>query len=248
MRSRVTNIRALAFGLGLFASVAQGQAGDAPAKIEKGHGVPVTFYTPGDPGKPLVQAEERLVQEGDLVRSATIYKDDDGVEAQIEECVYDPKTLAISYYRFEDKKSGELSEVIVEGERARTKHRADATSSTSTDEIAWGPQSFAGKIMPELLRRNWAALMAGDEVRFDLYLPFRMSTIGFRLVRHDETLAGGAVSFRAEPSNWIIRQFAPTVYFTYDAPGVEAAKLVHFRGPASVAIDGKKHRTVEARF
>jgi len=209
--------------------------------------VPFSFYAPGDRTKVLVKGEERIEVQGSSVEKKTNYTDSEGKLAATEECRYDAATLALEHYHFEDLKTGELADIRVKNGKAKTQYRSPGDKKIDESEIDWTNSDVSGKALPEIILKNWASIAKGGQVDVDLYVPFRMSTIGFRAVRHGEALVKDTVTVRLEPTNWVIRQFAPTIYFSF-VEGEPLPKLVHYKGPSMVDIDGKKNMTVEIDF
>lgn len=199
---------------------------------------------------PLVKGVERLEQDGAMVVKHTEYKALEGDKvAQTEDSRYAADSLALDFYHFEDKQTGEMADVRVKDGKAQVQYRADKDADVKTGEIDWTARSLSGKAIPELIQRHWKELLAGDTVIFDLYVPFRLETYTFRARMDGEPAAkddGKPVTIRIEPKNWLVRQVAPSIDFVWKTE--PQPRLVRYRGPSMVDIAGEKNRKVEIRF
>lgn len=194
----------------------------------------------------LLQGAESVIEEGAFVTRHTEYKNRQGEVAQTEDFRYDSASLRMASYRFDDRETGEMAAVDVYDGKAKTQYRALREDTVQESTMPWDETTLSGKAIPMVLLQSFARLQAGKSVEFDLYVPFKMTTFGFRAVR-DSGPEAAPVKIRVEASNWLIRQFAPTIYFTFDT-SASPPKLVRYEGPAAVAIDGEKHRAVEIQF
>ena len=192
----------------------------------------------------LLHGEETVHRDGPDIVKHTVYlwKND---PAQQEETRYDAESLRLATYRFEDKLSGEMASVTVKDGKAEVEYREDKDSKTDTDDIEWGSLALCGKALPDLILKGWSKLQAGSALDFDLYVPFRMETIGFHAVRKEAS--AGATRILVEPRNWMIRQFAPAIEFEFATTGA-VPRLTSYLGPSMVRIGGESNRKVEILF
>lgn len=192
-------------------------------------------------------AEHVRSQNGAIVRH-TEYKAGNELVAT-EDTTIDKRRLVVHQYRFQDLKTGEEATLVVDGAKANATYRKAKARGVDKEVIDWTKSSLHGKLLPDLLLGNWDELQRGGAIEFDLYVPFRMDTIRFRATRNDKPMVVSRkklTSFRVEPTNFLIRQLAPTIFFTFEDAAGHA--LVHYRGPSLVDIAGEKNRTVDIFF
>jgi len=207
-----------------------------------------------DPGTltPLVRGEERTLAGGSTVVKKTSYRTATGLTPlQTEECRYNGRTLVVATYHYEDAGSGEMVDLKVASAKAQVTYRASHEDHARRATIDWTPTSHTGKELPDLILHNWERIGRGDNVYFELYVPFRLETIGFRAIRAEASIrepqATKPVTIRIEPRNWFIRQVAPSIAFTFDA-AIMPPHLVRYDGPSPVDIHGERNRKVVIRF
>jgi hypothetical protein len=192
-------------------------------------------------------AEHVRSQNGAIIRH-TEYKAGNELVAT-EDATIDKGRLVVHQYRFQDLKTGEEATLAVKAGKANATYRKAKGRGVDEEVLDWTKSSLHGKLLPDLLLGNWDKLQRGEAIEFDLYVPFRMDTIRFRATKNDKPMVISQrklTSFRVEPTNFVIRQLAPTIFFTFeDTPG---RRLVHYRGPSLVDIAGEKNRTVDIFF
>ena len=149
-------------------------------------------------------------------------------------------------YVFEDLGSGERIDLKVDGNKASVQYRPSKDAEVKSKDLSWGENALTGSLLPGFIAKQWATLDAGRTVDFELFVPFRMETIGFRLLRTATNSEDKTVTITAEASNWLIRQFAPAISFVFSS-GVPP-RLLKYQGPAPVQIDGEQIKAVEIDF
>ena len=77
----------------------------------------------------------------------------------------------------------------------------------------------------------------GEALAFELIIPSRLETIGFRLKKDSEVTQGGeaAIVIRMEPDSWLIRQLVDPMFFYVAAKPPH--RLIEYRGRISVKSD-----------
>jgi len=149
-------------------------------------------------------------------------------------------------YLFEDLGSGEHIDLKVDGGHASVQYRPSKDAEVKSKDLNWAANALTGSLLPGFIAKQWATLDAGKTVDFELFVPFRMETIAFRLLRTATNSEDKTVIITAEASNWLIRQFAPAISFVYGS-GVPR-RLLKYQGPAPVQIGGEKIKAVEIDF
>ena len=165
--------------------------------------------------------------------------------AGVETWTYVPKLLTTVSYQCENFLTGEFSEVQVIGRKAKVIYRPDASEEQSTKEIDWSETTFAGNALPVFIVKHWDQIKSGASIDFSLYVPFRLEAIGFKLTPQFGS-APHTIQVQAEARNWLIRQFAPTITFTF-VDGPEPI-MTAYEGPAQLAINGDKLARVKIDF
>lgn len=216
------------------ASLVTGRAGAAP----------FSFVDP-DSKQALVHGDDSVVQEGATIVRTTLYRDRSQALIARESCRYKAATLALEHYTFEDLQLGERSEVSVAGTRAAVSYRDRHDAALKSDEIEWDAQSFSPKLLADLIALRWQDLTRKGSVDFDMFVPFMLRTMGFRLRLVRDADAKTRV-VTVEPSLFLLRPFVPSIAFTFADEA--APRLLAYRGPASVPIAGERHKQIEVMF
>ena len=163
----------------------------------------------------------------------------------IETVRYLPESLATVSYYCEDHSIGEVAEVSIKDGKANVSYRPNTTAPVKYAELPWTPNTFVGSALPIVMAKHWAELREGKTVDFDLYVPFRLESVGFRLTRQADT-PPNRIKIIAEARNWLIRQFAPSISFTFIDQNPPT--MASFSGPAPVSLGGERHRPVTIDF
>lgn len=196
---------------------------------------------------PLVSGVDEVQREGVVTVRKTTYRDAQNAVIGVETTRYNLETLALESYEFQDLQVGEHVAVkVVAGGRAAVSYVGERGGAARTDEIDWDEHSFTPKLLAELIQARWRDVVGGKDVKFDMYVPFLLKTLGFRL-KPGKADRDGRRTVRVEPTNFMLKAFVPAIDFTFvEAAGVP--RLVTYAGPAAVAIGGEKHKAVEIRF
>lgn len=209
----------------------------------EGEAVSYALTIPGET-KPVYEAQSRSSLVDGIAGMTTRYVQGTTL-AGVETWSYIPKALTTVSYRSENYLTGEFSEVLVSGRKAKVCYRADASEELSSKEINWGERTFAGSSVPIFIVKHWTSIKAGESLDFELYVPFREETLGFKLTPKFGS-APRTVKVQAEARNWLIRQFAPTISFTF-VDGPEPV-MTAYEGPTQLAINGDRMVRVQIDF
>jgi hypothetical protein len=218
-------------------AVAPGQTrAGAGAPAAGTHTVRMHLYAPE--GQTLLYEGLRTIErrDGQVVVSTT-YTRPGGEVVQRTEAVYEADTLASVSYRLEDRRSGEQELLDRDGEWLRMSYRAKAADAPATGSAQPAPDlRFTATVEPTILR-EWARLMAGEDVPFRLLVPSRQDTYRFRLRREEAPALQqpGRLIVRMEPGTWLVRQLVDAMFFALEqAP---PHRLLEFRGRSSLKAD-----------
>ena len=228
------------------------KAGAAVPERSSAMAVGFTMVDP-DTRHALVTGEQSVMVAGDgtVRRRATYAATPAGdappvAAAAAEEVTVDAGSGALRAYHFEDPATGELVDIQVGGREAQVRYRADADSRLRSDAIPWGASCIPGMVLPDLMVRQWHRLAAGEPVAFELFVPFRLGTMGFSATaRH---LSGATWTVAVAPRNWLLRPVVPRIEFDFMVRSQGKPTVTAYRGPAAVAIGGEKHRPVVIDF
>ncbi|MBI2603072.1 MAG: hypothetical protein HYW48_08445 [Deltaproteobacteria bacterium] len=203
---------------------------------------PFIIYEP-ETRKVLAHGTEVLEENGqDLVKKTTYYIGD--LVGQEEYVRFKRETYTLVDYEFKDQMFGEYAKVVVKGQLAKISYKGIHDKNMRNKDLAWTPQMVSGKYIPEMIVSAWDKLMGGEYLYFDLYVPYRMDTVGFRVRK--ENSSDGVITFLMEASSFFIRPFAPKLRFTFESTAMR--RLLRYQGPSIVAIDGKKDLEVVVEF
>ena len=197
--------------------------------------------------QPALRAEARSSLDSGVASMTTRYwtPANDTNLCGIETVRYLPESLATVGYYCEDHSLGEVAEVSVKDGKARASYRPNTTAAVKHAELPWTPNTFVGSALPIVMVKHWAELREGKTVDFDLYVPFRLEIVGFRLMRQADTTPN-RIKIIAEARNWLIRQFAPSISFTF--VDQNPPTMASFSGPAPVSFGGESHKPVTIDF
>ncbi len=186
----------------------------------------------------LVYRAKRVTRNvGGKIAINTIYSKPDGTEVQRSESVYETGSLKIASFRMTDNRFGSLEEIRVSDGKVKLLHRAKAGEETKTEELEWADGLATTATVVEMMARNLDTLKKGEPLSFDLIVPSRLETIGFRLKKDSEAELGGqpVIVIRMEPDSWLIRQLVDPMYFY--VTGRPHHRLLEYRGRVSVKTD-----------
>ncbi len=123
-------------------------------------------------------------------------------------------------YKIEQMQSGQRASVDKSQSKLRFNRLGSGNQESETVDY---PSEFAiGSTIVNLAEKNFAKLQAGDDVDFELGLWDRQKLISFYLRKESETKE--QLKVKMNPSNFFIRQFVDTIYFTFDKSSREMIK------------------------
>jgi hypothetical protein len=177
------------------------------------------------------------IEAGDKVTIKTTYKKPDGSEVQRTESVYERETLKLVSHVLADRRLGREEQIRVSGKKITLRYQEKKGEPAQSEELEWETSTSASPVLVAMMARNAELLMGGDALVFDLIVPSRLETIGFRLKKDaDGTVAGKPVTIiRMEPDSWLIRQLVDPMFFylTSAAPH----RLLQYTGRVSIKTD-----------
>lgn|GEM_PF-2190703 len=160
--------------------------------------------------------EETKASPGARETRETVYKNARGDTVQRDVTTFDPVTLEVSSYLFENTVSGELVSVEARDKKVVIRTREPGQKQEKTTETEWKRGAAFGKLLDRWIRQNESALGKGEYVPLELYIPSKADSYGFRL-RHDKAASrGSAEIYVMEARNWFIRLFIPRVEFRFE--------------------------------
>jgi hypothetical protein len=209
----------------------------------EGAAVSYALTLPGD-SSPVYEAQSRSGLTDGIGSMTTRYVQGTTL-AGIETWTYVPRLLSTVSYRCENYLNGEFTEVTVSGLKAKVIYRPNASEEHITKEVTWTDRTFAGNALPVFIVKNWDKIKKGESIEFDLFVPFRQETLAFKLTPQFAS-APRTIKVMAEARNWLIRQFAPTISFTF-VDGVEPT-MTAYDGPTQLAINGDRLARIKIDF
>lgn len=146
----------------------------------------------------------------------TIYKNARGETVQRDVTTFDPATLEVTNYLFENTASGEFVSVEAKDNKVLIRNREPGQKKENALEAEWKRGSAFGKLLDRWIQKNGARLAKGEFVPVELYIPSKADAYAFRL-RHDKEASKGSDDiYVMEARNWFIRLFIPRVEFHFD--------------------------------
>ena len=186
-------------------------------------------------GGPLKYSGERQVSVANgVVREVTSYRDPAGQEVQHLEAVYREENLGLASYRLRDMVVGREEDLVYKEGKVEVRFVAKAGADPDTDVVDWQDSFAFSAVVVPLIVRNWERLRGGGELTFDLLVPSRQDTVGFR-VRMDRAaeLDGAPVTImRMEPGSWIIRRLVDPMYFAIE--NAPSHRVLEFQGRSTI--------------
>ncbi len=123
-------------------------------------------------------------------------------------------------YKIDQLQSGQSASVDKSQSQLRFNRQGSEKQETETIEY---PSEFAiGSTIVNLAEQNFSKLLAGNDVDFELGLWDRQKLISFYLRKDSESK--DQLRVKMNPSNFFIRQFVDTIYFTFDKSRREMIK------------------------
>jgi len=169
-----------------------------------------------------------------VVKESTSFRDPAGQELQHIEAVYREDNLGVVSYRLRDMVLGREEDLLYKDGKVQMRFVAKGGASPDTDEVDWRDSIAFSPVVVPLIVRNWDRLRGGGEVVFDLLVPSRQDTVGFRvrMERAGEVEGAPVTVMRMEPGSWILRRLVDPMYFSIeDAP---SRRVLEFRGRSTL--------------
>lgn len=181
-------------------------------------------------GKVYGSAYEETRTGGDgLQIRETVYKNAAGEAVQKDITTFDPASLEVSAYTFENTQSGELVKVSASGDKVRIVNREPGKKEAVTIDAEWTRGAAFGKLLDRWIIKNRDTLAKGEYVPLALYIPSKADSYSFRLRFDKQASKGREDVFVMEARNWFIRLFIPHVELRFDREG--GYKLMSILGP-----------------
>ncbi|MDH4229127.1 MAG: hypothetical protein OEW11_05185 [Nitrospirota bacterium] len=189
-------------------------------------------------GNLLYTGLQTITRDGTQVVEKVVYHAPDGSTLIHErEGAYNAATLAVIRYQEQDLRLGQREEVRVQGNNLLVTFVKQNGERPKTATLARSAEQFMSLAIPALIRKQWDRLAAGGTVGFDLIVPSRTGTVGFKLSRiGEQTLNGQAATvIRMEPSSWLIRKLVDPMDFVLGRDAPHALLAFHGRGVVPTA-------------
>ncbi len=182
----------------------------------------------------LFRGERQTRRDEGRVKVDTTYTLPDGTRVQRTESVYDNETLKLISHLMVDQRTGEREEIQVDGDTVRVRYREREGAEEEVETLKWDGKTAASAVLVPMMARNADKLASGEPLAFDLIVPSRLETIGFRLKKEAERQMEGkpVTVIRMEPQSWLIRKLVDPMYFyvTRETPH----RLLEYQGRASL--------------
>lgn len=179
----------------------------------------ITIQSPDDSIPPKVwgfaDEETRATSDGRQTRE-TNYKNARGEIVQKDVTTFNPDSLEVTAYRFENFISGELVEVATTSKKVRISSRESKTNPMQTQETQWKSGSAFGKLLDRWILKNRESLAKGQFVPIELYIPSKADSYGFRLRLDNSGAPKDENRYVMEARNWFIRWFIPRVELRFE--------------------------------
>lgn len=160
--------------------------------------------------------EQTKTGPGNKETRETIYKDAAGQIVQRDVTTFDPATLEVTSYLFENFISSELVAVEAAGEKVRIRTRDPGGKLEKSVETQWKNGAAFGKLLDRWIEKNRETLAKGEYVPVELYIPSKADSYGFRLRFDKDASKGSEDIYVMEARNWFIRFFIPRVEFRFE--------------------------------
>lgn len=222
----VIAVLALLLGLGPWAAPGQAET------VEQGM-LRMRLFPPA--GDTLLYLGERAWRESaGEIWERTVYRTAGGDPVQETEARLAADTLELRSYTLRDSRTGREEDITVQDGRVTLRFVKARGEAPESQELAWADDMAASVTVTHLIRRHWERLLGGEPLVFDLLVPSRQDTVGFR-VRHVgpvEWRGLAAAEFRMEPDTWLIRAIVDPMTFIMDNQDDHA--LLEYRGRSTI--------------
>lgn len=199
-------------------------------------------------GKLLYTGEREITRDGARVTERTVFKKPDGTTVQVSTTSFEGEPLKLISHELEDLRLGLTEKMEISAGKVRIAFREARDEDLDSDELDWEDGMLATAMILPLLRRNWEKIAAGGEAEFDLLIPSRQGTVGFRLKKDSAgTVNGAAVTVVVmEPGSFIIRMLVDPMYFSVadDPPH----RLLRYVGRTSVKADDGEDQDLRVEY
>jgi hypothetical protein len=188
----------------------------------------------------LYTGEQTATTDGDTVTERVTYHAPDGTLIFEREGSYWVDNLSAVSYRATDHRLGMEEMVRRTNGGLEIRFKKDAKHKEKSRIHSSEGMQLLSLSIPALVRNEWGRLAAGEQLKFDLIVPSRTGTVGFRLSRSGEQTVDGIPTavFRMEPSGWLVRKIVDPMFFYMALDGAHRSVQFHGRGVVPTA-DGE---------
>ena len=203
-------------------------------------------------GGELAWGEETIECHENLLKKSTLYYlPGTGKKViQSESSVVSLDRLQVKEYMFSNGTTGEKVDLTMrEPPVAELVYVEKPNKSPERSRYKWTERTIIGKTLHHFIVRKWNDLIRDERPEFDLFVPMKRDSFGFRVRRERETKLGGQVAqvISLEPQNWAIRKLVPRMNFYYVVVD-GLPRLSRYEGATTVAINGDSDREVAIDF
>jgi steroid 5-alpha reductase family enzyme len=202
-------------------------------------------------GKEISWGEETIDSKGDQLVKVTEYYPP-GAEKKViqrESSSVNMKDLYVEEYQLSNFMSGETATIKNKEGSLLVGYQEKSTDPVKEIKYIWSKATIIGKTLHHFIVRNWNDIIAGNPSKFDLLVPMKQESFGFRtrLVRTYDKATSKVHVISLEPQNWAIRTLVPQMDFHYTVQN-GLPRLDYYEGATTIAIDGDDDRIVTIDF
>ena len=178
---------------------------------------------------------------GSELTRETLYFDLQNHQTNHEWTRYNPQSLLLSAFHFEDSADGNEAHIERKDATLTVSWRQGLKGQTARAALDFRPDMIPSSLVEARIQQGWAQLLAGQPLNIELIVPQRQSTYAFEIVpRARQQIEGEErLLLSAQPRNILLRLLAPRLEFQYS---VATGTLRSFTGPSPTRIRGEEQR------
>ena len=202
-----------------------------------------TMYFEGyelEDGALVFRGSRTVARRDGSVAETIVFQGLAGEEIQRMEAVYDAATLAlISFSRFYPL-TGAGHFMYRSGDQVRMT-RLSGSKHFDTEALDWSDAMMVSSALVDRIGMERHALEAGEDVEFDLLLPSRLDSVGFRFRKAGDSEVNGrqVIVIEMEPTSWFLRLLIDPIRFYMDADSPH--ELLEYRGVTAILKKDGSH-------
>lgn len=185
------------------------------------------------------KAFERTIPDGALFETReTIYYNALGNPVQRDTTTFNPDSLEVIRYIFENSETGERVELKATNDEVVIENQPTRKSQLEITTIKKPSGSILGKTLDRWILKHKKKLDRGESIPIKLFVPSKADSYSFQVRQKKTQQNSPEDTYIIEPRNWFIRLFIPHLELSFSK--TSPTRLTKIIGPYPILSDEKR--------